>query len=128
MSQVSASTIVVVLIGVLACCFFGCRGVAEDEIAGRYVFEADLGSSTLILYPDHSMLQKVQPKQGDAKKIVGTWTFDKGFLYTKPCLLVPRDSRNGWIDDCGNAVEIIGSNSIEISVDPDAGLAYQKAR
>jgi hypothetical protein len=63
-----------------------------------------------------------QPKQGEVRRIFGTWRVEDGFLIAKLSLLVPAES--SWIDYGGDGIEVLGLNSVEISVDPDAGRAY----
>jgi hypothetical protein len=108
--------------------FSGCRAARLKDLPGEYVAKTDWGTSTLILRTDHTMKQEVRTNRGEVRQNSGVWTFDDEFLTTKPCLVVGHRTEGLWSGACGNDVTVIGFRKVEISLDPDFGLAYEKTK
>ncbi len=106
----------------------GCREASEAELPGRYLVKTSWGESTLNLRADHTFVQDARPRDGDSKSLSGKWQFRDSFLSMKPCIVLEH-GREGTVSDlCGGGVEVTGLDHVEISLDPDAGLAYEKIK
>jgi hypothetical protein len=106
----------------------GCREASEADLPGRYLAKTSWGESSLDLRGDHTFVQDARPRNGRPKSLSGRWTFRDSFLSIKPCIMLDRGSGGIVADLCGGGVEVTGLNHVEISLDPDAGLAYEKLK
>ena len=102
-----------------------CRSVREAELPGAYSANADWGKSTLLLRKDHTMEQTVVEKNGRVDRLSGNWEFKGDRIILKPCLGFNHAPPADPVDYCDYGVEGFFS-SVEISLDPDSGIAYRK--
>jgi hypothetical protein len=97
-------------------------------VPGKYAVEVNGGTSILVLRADGAMEQLVPVKGGKSERVSGTWTFKDGFLARKPCLDILWEGEISRADRCVSAVEILGFGGVQISLDPDHGMAYKKLK
>ena len=105
-----------------------CRSVREPELLGVYSANADWGKLTLLLRKDHTMEQTVVEKNGRVDRVSGTWEFksDSGDrIILAPCLEFTHTPPAGYGGACDYGVGGF-LNGVEISTDPDFGVAYRK--
>jgi hypothetical protein len=57
----------------------GCPVTSERFIAGTYRAEAPCGTITLVVNRDHSFVQSVQMKSGDANQLSGKWHVERNY-------------------------------------------------
>jgi hypothetical protein len=107
-------------------CMIGCRTVKPSELPGKYLVRTAWGESTLVLSPDHRMEQEVRTKAGDIRRISGTWRFRDGSLVRVPCLEVTHNAPALYAGGCSHGVEVTLTGTVDISVESDYGLAYEK--
>jgi hypothetical protein len=119
-------TCIVILLALLALAA-ACRVVDESEIPGYYSASTDWGEATLLLRADHSMKQAIRTKDGRADELSGKWEVPRpGEISLKPCFSVKHDVQGERIDGCFGTVDGGGASGIEISADPDWGIAYKR--
>lgn len=106
----------------------GCREASEAELPGRYLVKTAWGESSLDLRGDHTFVQDARPRSGRPNSLSGKWTFRDSFLSMKPCIMLDHGSEGTVSDLCGGSVEVTGLDHVEISLDPDGGLAYEKLK
>jgi hypothetical protein len=118
--------VLILISGFLYIFALGCRPLRPSEVPGVYTATPDWGRSTLTLKGDHTAEQMVQTKDGKIRRLSGTWSLDGGDLILKPCFAVRHDEQGVRMDMCAHSIEGIGLTSVEISSDPDYGIAYRK--
>ena len=72
------------------------------------------------------MDQTVVEKNGRLDRLSGKWKFENGRIILTPCFGFTHDPLPERSDACDYSVEGFGLNSVEISLDPDSGIAYRK--
>jgi hypothetical protein len=106
--------------------------VREVNIPGTYIAEADWGSSTLILAPNHTFHQTVQFHGGNIEYLDGTWKTSSngngisGNISFLPFLSVTHTDQGRRVDYCFSSITATGFRGMEISADPDYGIAFRK--
>ena len=103
-----------------------CRDARSGDIPGMYTVKTEWGDSTLVLRPDHSMKQEVHKRNGSSRQISGSWSFADQIVTLKPCLEVRSDVEGELADGCAKGVTVSALGKIEITVDSQYGLAYQR--
>lgn len=98
----------------------------EREVPGTYQAQTDWGRPTLLLKHDHTFEQSVRENEGNTKTMSGKWSLEKGVLTLAPCLAVNHQERDVYVPACGTSMTRLGLSSVEIALDPDAGIAYRK--
>ena len=120
----------VALMAVLLSCLVGCSWRVQDaELSGTYHATADWGTSTLVLRPDHTFEQSVSTNSGIFRKVQGTWELHKSgqsITFSKKYLSVTHDEQGEEADAAFASVERRIFGGVEISADPDYGIAFQK--
>ena len=97
----------------------------EREVPGTYQAQTDWGRSTLLLKHDHTFEQSVRGKDGSTKTMTGKWSLEDGVLTLTPCLAVNQKEKGIYVPACGTSITRLGLSSVEIALDPDAGIAYR---
>jgi hypothetical protein len=72
------------------------------------------------------MEQTVVEKNGRVDRLSGNWEFKDGRITLTPCLGFTHDPPAAPADSCDYSVEGFGLSSVEISLDPDSGIAYRR--
>ena len=111
-----------VLLSVLLLLPVACTPSSSRELSGRYHAETDAGNSVLVLGPDGTFSQTVA-----AERIEGSWGYADGHVVIKPCLSVARDGFGKRIDVCSMDASRTPVG-VELSVDPDYGIAFRKQK
>lgn len=106
----------------------GCREANESELPGRYLVKTSWGESSLNLRSDHTFVQDARLRSGEPKSLSGKWEFRNSFLSMKPCMVFEHGREGTVTNLCGGGVEVTGLDHVEISLDPDSGLAYEKIK
>jgi hypothetical protein len=106
----------------------GCGDAQLRDIPGKYMLKAEWGESTLILRPDHTMEQQVYPASGASRHISGTWQFANSVVTLTPCLEVRLKAEGVPADGCASGVTITALGKVEISMDSDYSVTYEKIR
>ena len=122
----------VALMSVLLLCLVGCSWRVQDsELSGTYHAPADWGKSTLVLRPDHTFEQSVSTNSGTFRKVQGTWELDtsdtsRSITLSGKYLSVTHDKQGEEADGAFASVERRLFGGVEISSDPDYGIAFQR--
>ena len=113
----------------------GFRALTDRDVAGTYQANADWGSSTLVVHPDHSFDQTVVRNDHTQTSIKGTWRLSLipgkekasyGILAVKPFLWVEHDHKG---DLAGGGAPGISRGflwGMTIAADPDYGISFDK--
>jgi hypothetical protein len=115
-----------VLVVAAACLMFGCRDAQLGNLPGKYILRAKWGESTLILHLYHTMEQDVRATKGAPRHISGAWQFANDIVTLKPCLEVRWKTEGAPADGCASGVTITAFGKVEISVDSQYSLSYEK--
>lgn len=112
-------------------CLSGCWTPRPSQIPGQYAVSERWGKAHLTLRTDGTFVEEVTRRDGSRTTSEGTWEYGKGLVSRKPnCLLLAHDA--GYelfgkpVGACGSGVDVSIGGSVELSIDPDFGLAYQK--
>jgi hypothetical protein len=127
-----------IIVLVLACALLlvSClRPLRESEVEGTYEAEAGSARSTLMLEGNHEFHQSVQYKNGTVATAVGQWHIQpqhtgsaSGLLVLTKLLRFDHEKQQGWWPGGAFSITAVGFTGIEISVDPNWGIAYRKQR
>ena len=106
----------------------GCfRPNGDADMFGSYHADADWGTSTLILRTDHTFKQTVSTKSGLVKEGEGRWSLSgDAITLTGKYLSVTHDDPGEETNGDFASVEKNIFGSVEISADPDYGIAFRK--
>ena len=113
----------------------GFRALTEQDAVGTYEANADWGSSTLVLHPDHSFDQTVVRNDHTQASIKGTWALSfvpgkqkasYGNLALKPFLAVEHDHKGEPIPLNLPSINRGFLWGMTISADPDYGISFDK--
>lgn len=113
---------------VCACMLLSCRSAHPKDLPGKYRLTSDWVVSTLTLHPDHRMEHEIKGSDGETKTISGSWEFGDGLVSIKPCWAFSQNSGLRQADQCGFGAEVSVPGKVELWIDSDHGLAYQKFR
>jgi hypothetical protein len=105
--------------------------VRDSEMVGTYKATAEWGTSTIVLKPDHTFTQSVSTKTGAYREVQGNWELDQSGLtdaitFTHKYLSVTHNEQG---EEAGGAFASVDPRlfgGIEISADPDYGVAFVK--
>lgn len=111
-----------VLLIVLLLVSVACTPSSSRELFGRYQLESDAGRSALVLGPDGNFSQTIA-----TERIEGSWNYSSGHVLLRPCLSVARDGFGKRIDMCSMDASRTPLG-IDLSVDPDFGVAFRKQK
>ncbi len=106
----------------------GCYAVKPSDIPGRYVAKADWGEVVLELRRDGTFVEAATLTDGSNRRIEGKWKFTDHRISRSPeCLGINHSgiSKQNW-SGCTSSVSGHAALHLEISIDPDFGLAYRK--
>jgi len=103
-------------------------------MAGTYKLTAEWGSSTLTLNSDHTFTQSVSTNTGVTKRGSGTWelahdgwgTWGDTVILRQKYLWVLHDKQGEDSDGAFASAERRIFGGVEISADPDYGIAFRK--
>jgi hypothetical protein len=108
------------------------RKIREEKVPGTYIAKADWGSSSLAIARDHTFHQTVRRAGADDLNLDGTWRLASrsegvfGTIALLPCFSVTHKDEGRKVDACYNSIQAFGLRGIEISADPDYGIAFRK--
>ena len=108
------------------CIVNSCTTAQLRDIPGYYSLKAEWGVSSLLLLSDNTMEQEVRTDHTDVRRIAGNWHFKEGILTLKPCLYVRLHREIVVADGCASGVSVTAFGKVEIEVDSDYNLSYQK--
>jgi hypothetical protein len=113
-------------------CLVGCSWRVQDaDLRGTYHATTDWGTSTLILRADHTFEQTVSTNSGTFRKVKGIWELDtsgssRSLTLSGKYLSVTHDKQGEEADGAFASVERRLFGGVEISSDPDYGIAFQR--
>lgn len=85
-----------------------CTTTNESRVTGVWHAEASCVDVWLEVLPDHTFVQTVRTKQGEANQLTGTWSFDPYWINFNPFLDLIEDTRGKRVGGFGSPVEWIG--------------------
>ena len=112
----------------LSCLSCG-RKIHDSDLFGTYIANPDWGTSTLVLNSDHTFTQTVTTKTGSSKSVHGKWELTSDLqtlVLSQKFLSVTHDQQGTEADGDASSVERGLFGGIEISADPDYGIAFHK--
>jgi hypothetical protein len=112
----------------------GCSAVVTDTQApGTYEAETDWGGSTVVLAKDHTFEQTVSLKDGQSKKISGSWRITRNSgdpAYTTisltPFYSVTHNMQGYPTLASAYSIYHVPFGGINIAADPEYGIAFRK--
>jgi hypothetical protein len=128
MPEIKARTLFIEVSLLLGVLLLGCWPAKQTDLPGQYVVEGDWGKSVLDLRTDGSFVEEAMLKNGGTKRVEGKWKFMPRFNVSRaPCLRIDHSgiAEDNW-DGCNQSVNGYGIGHVEISLDPDFGVAYRK--
>lgn len=129
LKRLSVVTLMIVLLFASACSAH--RG--DSQMIGTYKATAQWGNSILVLNEDHTFKQTVSTNSGVYREVQGSWALDRSGLtdaitFTHNYLSVTHNEQGEEVDGAAASVEPRLFGGIEISADPDYGIAFVKQR
>lgn len=128
--KIVATVVLLIYVSCLSSCL---RALTESGVVGSYKAEIGDATSTLILRPDHSFEQTVQFPKMATRKASGTWQLklkspgsSLGRLIMTECLRFDHEMTSEKWAGGDFSVTALGFTDVEISLDPDRGVAYRK--
>ena len=101
-------------------CSTSCAPGSSGDVIGKYRAESLSKTSELELKGDGSFSQKAGGEVLD-----GSWFLERGIVFMKPCLSAAKDDFGRRLDTCSMSAARTPFG-MELSVDPDYGIAYRK--
>jgi hypothetical protein len=112
---------------VLACF----RRSRDADIVGTFQANPKWGTSTLVIRSDHTFEQTVSTSSGSFRRVEGRWelhtsTSGDSITFDQKYLSATHDEQGEEVDGAFASVNRGLFGGVEISADPDYGIAFRK--
>jgi hypothetical protein len=74
------------------------------------------------------MEQEIKGNDGEVKTVSGSWELGDGRVKIKPCLAFSQSPGTKPAGLCGYGVEVTLTGDVELWIDGDHGLVYERIR